>query len=823
MSSHRIIDYVSGKEVDGKQEEVLAVQPFSKILVDDYHYPKNELQTHPQYTVKSCPSDTKGYPIDIAVFENRGTKNEKLKMIVECKKPTRQDGREQLEIYLKFCNAQIGVWYNGNESLYLRKIEKSGNITFEEMASIPQYKESLSEIGKYRRNQLEKTHNLKDVFLDMRGFLVGNATGTTRDEFIAKQIINIILCKIYDERFTAPNDIVKFRTTLEDDEIEVFNRISELFLSVKAKYRDVLDETDKIEFDPKSLKHIVGKLQKYCVTECERDIVSDAFEVFIGYSLKGEQGQFFTPQNVIQLMLAIINPDTDELIIDPSCGSGGFLVESLRYIWRKIDIKAKKLNWSETAIGEEKKEAGIKLIRGLDKDSFLTKVAKSYMTILGDGKGGIFCEDSLERPENWKSLTQTYIKLDSFDVIMTNPPFGKDIQVVGENKLMQYDLAHKTDSKGKIKILTKGNVSTIFFERNLQLLKKGGRLGIILPETYFHAPSQKEVFNFFFKNNNVTHVIDLPHNTFRPYNNAKCIILVLKKGEPQQKYIIMAVAEQMGHDHQGKTIYRIDENGNETNIIWDDVNIIIDEIKGKRLENKYIFEVESNEVIKKGILVPRYYWHKKEILLENEAKEKKLQLISIQQLIDEKIIKCFDGNGSPQAQFKGTGDIPYIRVKDIVNWQVYTDVTALIPENEYNRLYKMEKQLMPKDILYVRRGSYRIGSVAMVSPYNLKCILTREILVIRVIDLNNKYKITPEYLMYALSHKIVAEESENKVFIDTTLPNIADRWKEVKIPLPTSLEKLSQITEIMKNIVSNQWKAQEDIENCKKHFDVYSV
>ena len=819
----KIIDFVSGLEVVAKPEELQAVQPFSKILVEDYHYPKFELQVHPQLTVKSCPSDTKGYPVDIAVFENRGTKDEKLKIIVECKKPTRQDGREQLEIYLKFSTAQIGVWYNGKESLYLRKIEKSGNISFEEIAAIPQYKETLTEIGKYRRNQLEKTHNLKDIFFEMRGYLVGNATGTTRDEFIAKQIINLILCKIYDERFTAPNDMVSFRTTIDDKEIDVFNRINTLFLSVKGKYRDVLDETDKIELDLNSLKHVVGKLQKYCVTECERDIVSDAFEVFIGYSLKGEQGQFFTPQNVVKLMIAIINPDIDEMIIDPSCGSGGFLVESLRHVWKKIDAKAKKLNWTESAIIEEKKDAGIKQIRGLDKDSFLTKVSKSYMSILGDGKGGIFCEDSLERPEKWKQNTQTHIKLEMFDVIMTNPPFGKDIKVVGENKLIQYDLAKKEDSKGKQKLVTEGNVSSLFFERNLQLLKVGGRLGIVLPETYFHAPSQQHVFNYFFLNNNITHVIDLPHNTFRPYNNAKCIILILEKGKPQQEYITMAVAEQMGHDHQGKIIHRIDDKGNFTNIIWDDVNIIIDELMNNTSEKKYTFKIKAKEVFEKKILVPRYYWKCKEYLLEQIAEQNNFNLVSLQSLIDEKIIKCFDGNGSPKGQFKGTGEIPYIRVKDIVNWQIYTDVTALIPETEYNRLYKKEKQLFPKDILYVRRGSYRIGSVAMVSPYNLKCILTREILVIRLIEQNNKYNITPEYLMYALSHKLVAEESKNKIFIDTTLPNIANRWKEIKIPIPKDKEKLNEITNMMKSIVSNQWKAQEDIENCKNKFDVYSV
>ena len=128
-------------------------------------------------------------------------------------------------------------------------------------------------------------------------------------------------------------------------------------------------------------------------------------------------------------------------------------------------------------------------------------------------------------------------------------------------------------------------------------------------------------------------------------------------------------------------------------------------------------------------------------------------------------------------------------------------------------MYKEEKQLKPKDILYVRRGSYRIGSVAMVSPYNLKCILTREILVIRVLNEKNKYGITPEYLMYALSHKIVASEAANKIFIDTTLPNIAERWKELKVPVPKNQYELELLTGKMKKIVTKNNKDEDDYDD----------
>ena len=523
----------------------------------------------------------------------------------------------------------------------------------------------------------------------------------------------------------------------------------------------------------------------------------------------------------------MVNPSLNDVIIDPSCGSGSFLVEALKRLWSKIEEEGKEYGWSEGAISEEKKTVGIKNIRGIEKDSFLTKLGKSYMAILGDGKGGIFCEDSLEVPENWKELMQQNINLGTFSVSFSNPPFGKDIKVTGREKLSQYELAKKVDSSGREKLVDEGNVSTLFLERNLQLLKNGGRLGIILPETYFHAPNQKNVRDFIFRNN-IQWIIDLPHDTFRPHNNAKCIAIVIQKNKPQQEKINMAVSEYIGHDHNGKPLYKVDtRTGFITNEILDDTDKIIEEMNcinnHKPYTPKYTFQVDANKIKESGILVPRYYWNSKMEEIKEEAEQADIELIPMKQLIEEGVIKFFDGNGSPKSDFKGMGDIPYIRVKDIVNWQIYKDPTALIPETEYNRLYKTEKQLKPKDILYVRRGSYRIGSVAMVSPYDLKVILTREILVLRIMNPNNKYGITPEYLMYALSHTLTNEQSQNKIFIDTTLPNIASRWQEIYIPLYRDKNKMTIIKQKIEEVVKNQWKSLKQIDDMKKNFDVYNT
>lgn len=824
---NKIIDYISGIQLNATPEEVESTQVFSRILVEDYGYPKEMIQTRPQFRVKAAPSDTRGYPVDIAVFETGADGKKHLKIVVENKKQSRKDGREQLELYLKFSDAKIGIWYNGMESLYLKKIEEPGNIHFEEIPAFPRYKQKLSEIGRFKRKDLRGTHNLKAIFGEIRGYIAGNSVGVNRDEVIAKEMIHLILCKIYDERFTKMEDMVEFRVAEEDTDKEVKNRIDTLFIKVKRKYKDVVTDGDLIDFDGHTLRYIIGKIQNFSVIETDRDTIADAFEVFIGNSLKGEQGQFFTPKNVVKMLVAAINPGVDDIIIDPSCGSGSFLVESLKKLWQKVDEDGKIYGWSEGAISEEKKTLGIKNIRGIEKDSFLAKLSKSYMAILGDGKGGIFCEDSLEEPSKWNEFTRQNIKLDSFSISFSNPPFGKDIKVTGREKLSQYELAKKVDSSGKERILDEGNVSTLFLERNLQLLKDGGRLGIILPETYFHAPKQSAVRDFIFKNN-IQWIIDLPHDTFRPHNNAKCIAMVVQKNVQQQEKINMAVAEYIGHDHNGKPLYRVDPyTGIITDEILDDTDKIVKEIEcvnnKKPYKFKYTFQIDAQKIKESGILVPRYYWNSKMEEIKEEAEKKNIKLVSIKQLIDEGIIKYFDGNGSPKSDFKGMGDIPYIRVKDIVNWQIYKDPTALIPDSEFNRLYKEVKQLKPRDILYVRRGSYRIGSVAMVSPYDLKVILTREILVLRVVKENNEYGITPEYLMYAFSHNITNQESRNKIFIDTTLPNIGDRWKEIYIPVYKDKNKMEEIKTKIKEVINSQWNSLKHIDDMKKNFDVYNT
>lgn len=813
-----IKDFISGEEVKATPEEVEAVQVFSESLVRDYGYSIDQIQTRPQWRVKIRPSDTKKeYPIDIAIFDGDRTEDN-LFIVVECKRKTRKDGITQLKDYLRFSKARLGVWFNGEERLFIKKFEKDGQVLFSEIPNIPRKGERLEDIGRYKRKDLVTPHNLKVVFKAIRNHLAGNTVGATRDEILAQQLINVIFCKIYDERFTKQDEMVTFRAGVDESESVIADRIKNIFEKVKSKYKEVIDFSDKITLDDKSVTYIVGELQNYCLTASERDVIADAFETFIGYALKGGQGQFFTPRNIVRLMVEIVKPKPDQLIIDPACGSGGFLVESLKYMWDQLEAQSKEYGWSELALQEEKIAAAIHNIRGIEKDDFLSKVTKAYMAIIGDGKGGIFCEDSLEAPKYWKDKTRQSVELGKFDILLTNPPFGKDIKVVGQEKLSQYDLASKWQKEGDcFKQSSKKNTEmrpeVLFIERGLQLLKDGGVMAIVLPETFFHAPRAKAVMQFM-ERHNIQWLIDLPHNTFRPHNNAKCIVVVIQKNVKQKKSINFAVAEEMGHDHQGKEIYRWNPITLkvEKEQIWDDVQLILDEHKNG--SKKYIFSLDAEDVKRRSIFVPRYYWETRDKEVEEIAVEKGLQLVSIAQLIKEGVISYFDGHGSPPAENKGRGEVSYIRVKDIVNWEVYKDPTSSIPENVYKEMRGTNKDLEVGDVLYVRRGSYRIGSVAMVSRHDTEVLLTREILVLRVKP-DNKYGLTPHYLLYLLSHRLVAMQSYNKVLIETTLPNIADRWKELKLPFFKDLNMAKTVKSQIESVIQAKWLAVEKLQEVK--------
>lgn len=792
MQRKRITCLIRDIDVLATKEEVVR-QNYIKILMDDYGYEKENIKL--EYGVKKSPSDTRrSLPVDIAVFEDN-----KAKIFVETKSEEIETGKDQLQNYMDFdTDVKYGVWTNGNIDpdkvgiQYIEKTVANRSIKYIERFNIPRrgYGDVKEEI---KKKDLKPTKNLKDIFKQMRGFISANATGTTRDEKILGELMSILICKIYDERYKSEEDYMDFRI-VNDNEKETADNLKKIFNEkVKIKYREVFKQEEKITLEDSIITYVVGQLQMYSLTMSSHQSISDAFESIIGYASKGSQGQFFTPKNVVELMVTILDPQEYKSLLDPASGTAGFLTSSMSYVWGKIDNK----NLEELAKAEEQKEYAMKYLYGIEKDDFLAKISKGYMAVLGDGKAGIFIENSLNE-EKWGNGSKGAIKEDYFDYILTNPPFGKDVKLDKQTKkLYKYE-----------------SVDLAFVERALNLLKDGGILGIVLPETVFHSPSNKKVRDSFFYKHNIKCIIDIPHDTFRPYNNAKCDVIFIEKGMPQQEDILAIKIKNIGHNHQGEINYMYDLTTNtfDESVINDDTIQVIPALKNKELmkliKNNYVPVNEKEEqllkenselksmikyvkykdIVAEDVLVARNYFEE-DLNTDNK--------IEISQLIEEKIISHFDGHGSPHGYLKGQGTCPYIRVKDIVNLEVYTNPQDLIPEFEYDRLYRPEKKLKAKDIVFVRRGSYRIGDVGILYEQDLKSIFTRELLILRVKDGENKYNLTPYNLLFLMNSDEVRNQLQNKIMLDTTLPNIANRWQKLYIPI-YSKEIMDDITNRMK-------------------------
>lgn len=587
-----IADYVSGKQVRATPEEVEAVQVFAHRLVDDLGYPKDVITTRPQYRVRARPSDrsqNRGYPVDIAVFSSSRKLEDDAFILVECKRRSRADGERQLKVYLSLSSARIGVWFNGGEHVYiLKKYLPDGSIDWSYLPSLPAYGQTLEDIGLLKREELKPPSNLKTVFRDIRNHLAGNTRGITRDQQLAQEIMGLLFCKIFDELDTAPKDLPRFRVALDEPTDRVAARIHDLFEAVKREYPDVFSANEEVALirqDPESLRYVVGELQSYLVTAASRDVIGEAFEVFIGPAVRGEEGQFFTPRNVVQMLVTLIDPEPGELLVDPACGSGGFLIVALEHMWAKLEQEAKTKGWSPEQLERKRREVATRSIRGMDKDAFLTKVTKAYLAIIGDGRSGIFCDDSLERPENWNAQARTTLPLEGFDIVLTNPPFGSKIKVTGGHKLSQYRLAKKWSAPNKNREdWEEGNTfrrdqspQLLFIERAIQFLKPGGRLGIVLPESIFGMPIYGYVTKYLLSEFRLRAFISLPEDVFQPWTHAKTCVLILEKSSPtDEDKIEMAIADWCGHDSRGNPTYRVDDKGNLD--LLDDLPLIAEQL-----------------------------------------------------------------------------------------------------------------------------------------------------------------------------------------------------------------------------------------------------
>ncbi|MAG38639.1 hypothetical protein CMO90_00970 [Candidatus Woesearchaeota archaeon] len=656
----------------------------------------------------------------------------------------------------------------------------------------------------YKKN-LKPINNLKLTFREIRDYFAGNVTGITRDEKIAQNIMRLLICKVYDEKSKEDNELIEFANRPNESNDEFYGRIINLFNRVKNTYSEIFDKNEEIEVSPFDLSYIVGTLENYSILGANRDVIGDAFEELIGRSFRGGEGQFFTPRNVVHMMIDILKPESNERIIDPACGSGGFLA----YVLRDLN-KNRKNNF---------------YLSGIDKDLFLSKLTKIYLTLLGKDKYHIFCENSLENPNNWDKATKDNVQLGSFDLILTNPPFGAKIPVIGELLLSQYELGHrwtKDNTQWFVtdKLFDKQPPQILFIERCVQLLKEGGRAGIVLPEGIFGNPSDRYIWEYLSKNVNIISIVSLAQETFQPSTHTKTSVLFFEKKKKKKSKIFMAIANSIGHDKNGNPTYKYHKNGS-IKLNGDGSKIIDDELpfisknfnknNSSNTHNHLGFYIQSNEIVE-NIYIPEYYNPEIKNELFSLDSTGNYKLLSMQSLVEDNIIKIKRGNEIGSRHY-GTGSVPFVRTTDIVNWEIKIDPIKAVSEDVYYR-YKKSQDIQVNDILFVNDGTFLIGRTALVTRLDSKIIIQSHLRKIRVL---NPDIISPYYLFYLLNTKIVKDQVKSKTFVQATISTLGNRISEIILPILVNEKEIQKIENEVQDIIKTKTLVRERSINLVKN------
>lgn len=588
-----VICIIRDKEIKLTPEETVR-QLFLYKLINTYGYNKDRIQL--EYGIH-FGREVKRADIVISDINNPLVPY----IIVELKKPKLSDGKEQLKSYCNATGAPIGVWTNGEQISYYNR--KDPNY-FEDITNIPNATEKLSDIineqvtyeqlKEIDKLQSEKK-SLKNLIQEMEDEVLA---GAGVDSF--EEVFKLIFTKLYDELMAARDktSYLKFRNS-GCTEIELYNKISGLFEDAKNKWRGVFDEDSKILLTPSHLSVCVASLQNVKLFNSNLDVVDDAFEYLMSKSSKGEKGQYFTPRYVIDMCVKMMNPKEEEYVIDTAAGSSGFTVHSIFHVWDAIRER-KGLPKGDNFTAEERSNDEIKYVEdkvfAIDFDEKAVRVAKTLNLIAGDGKTNVINLNTLDysrwgeitKQDRWQdayfegfrrlkrirpSGSNDYKEFE-FDVLMANPPFAGDIK---ENQIItRYELGKNSKGKWQNKI----GRDILFIERNLNFLKTGGRMAIILPQGRFNNANDQYIREFISERCRILAVVGLHGNTFKPHTGTKTSVLFVQKWDDRlcpkvnDYNIFFATMQKPGKDNSGEKIYVKDENGE--NILDSHGHLIVD-------------------------------------------------------------------------------------------------------------------------------------------------------------------------------------------------------------------------------------------------------
>jgi len=564
---------VRKREIKLTPEEAVR-QLYVMTLIHDFGYATDRMEI--EYAVSFGREKKRA---DIVIFDRDKTTAPYI--MVELKKPKLKDGKEQLKSYCNATGAPIGIWSNGESiSFYHRKDPNY----FEDIPGIPRADQKLSEILSERwtiDDLIEKDKlvterkSLKGLILEMEDEVLANAGVDVFEE-----LFKLIFTKLYDEMESGRNRarFLEFRN-YGDTESELKAKIQRIFDQSKLKWEGIFTSDSKIMLTPSHLSVCVSSLQDVKLFNSNLDVVDEAFEYLINKSSKGEKGQYFTPRYVIDMCVKMLNPQKEETVIDTAAGSCGFPVHTIFHVWEKI-LEEKGLSKSHLFTLEEKPIECTDYVRekvfAIDFDEKAVRVGRTLNLIAGDGQTNVLHLNTLDWErwdeknddedwrdvyfEGWKKLKK--LKTDKksnrdfqFDILMANPPFAGDIK---ESRILaKYELGKKANGKYQTKV----GRDILFIERNLDFLKPGGRMAIVLPQGRFNNSSDKQIRDFIAEHCRILAVVGLHGNVFKPHTGTKTSVLFVQKWDDDlcpkvtDYPIFFATMQESSKDNSGDKIY----------------------------------------------------------------------------------------------------------------------------------------------------------------------------------------------------------------------------------------------------------------------------
>lgn len=497
---------------------------------------REQLQWDPEWRVPKSPHDAasrengrtfSSWPVDLAIFEDSSTVGswENVLIICEFKAPDVDGGVSQLETYLaREPRAKMGYWSNGTDDVRVYKLPDGGFLHLRGRG-IPLPGEDLTKASKqpltFKDMKVPQSGQLRSMFKRLLDVVVARDSKATRSDVQLDQLCNLLLMKLESDTNGEYDETKPLAFQLSEAGIAYTARkMREGFQSLKSLRPEIFAEDDGTDLilDDDTIGEIVFELSGLNLLAVRPEAISSAFQVFRRANLKAGEGQYFTPSRVIEASVKALDIQPTDKIIDPACGTGGFLVEAFLSILSK---------GSGDRAGAAARTWAHRQVFGVDKDSINVKLTRALMVSLGDGSVNVHAGDSI-RQHRWKSdypYLEAPLKDGAFTVVVTNPPFGKNLKVsAADSRANRYSIAKQ--AKGEYVDL---EIGLVFLERSYRLLASGGRLGIILPETYFFSSTYRWLPNWLETRFILRGVFNIPMEAFQGFCRAKTNFYVFEK------------------------------------------------------------------------------------------------------------------------------------------------------------------------------------------------------------------------------------------------------------------------------------------------------